>query len=172
MADDEVGETPEPETVDVEQMRRELAAARQQAAGLRTKVKELEPRAEMARQLEEAGKSEVERLTEQHQSALRDLDVARAEAVRFRIAAQHGIGEDDFGQLGVGDEEQITANAVRIAGRNAELAELQAFKAAAEGRQPAPPGRRPVEDLRPGATPAGVESEDDVIYASIYGPQK
>ncbi|NUR24984.1 MAG: hypothetical protein HOV83_03900, partial [Catenulispora sp.] len=72
----------------------------------------------------------------------------------------HGIPADHFDLLGSGTEEEITARAEKLASL-----------IAAQHQPPAPaaPQRRPVEQLRPGATPSGAESEDDVLFAQLFG---
>lgn len=148
----------EQEQPDVSQLpdwaREALNKANREAANYRTKVRELEPRAQLADRLEEASKTEAQRLTERAEAAQRDLEQARAEAVRYRLAAQHGINaEEDLDLLGTGTEEQLTARAERIAAKNAAAL-------AAQLQPPAP--RRSGEALRPGATPSdGRPSEDE-----------
>ena len=127
-------------------------------------VNELKPLADQFRSLEEASKSELQRQTEALEAANRDRDNARAEALRFRVAAEHGIGKDDLDLLGSGDEEQLTARAARVAELRA------AAKAAEAAAKPTP--QRPTENLRPGATPSGRLSEDEALYEQIYGSTK
>lgn len=137
---------------------------------LREKEKELakQPRLtpEQQRQLQEynqlveASKSEAQRQQEAVENAKREADTARAEAIRYKAAATHGISADHFDLLGSGTEEEINARAEKISA-------LVAAQVAAAPT--APPTTRPVEQLRPGATPAGTESEEDVIYATLFG---
>lgn len=124
---------------------------------------------EQQKQLEEydrfvqASKSESQRQAEALEAANRARDVAAAEALRYRVAAEHGIGKDDLGLLGTGTEEQMTANAQRIV-------ELSTPPTSPAPATPAPGGQRPVEQLRPGATPTAAVSEDDANYARLFGP--
>lgn len=124
-------------------------------------VNELKPRAEQFSALEEASKSELQRIRESLEVANRERETARSDARRFRVAAEHGIDKDDLDLLGTGDEEQLTARAVRIA-------DLRKAAAAAETTAQRPP-QRPNEQLRPGATPSGQLNEDDALYEQIYG---
>lgn len=117
--------------------------------------------------LVDASKSEAQRQAEAVANATREAETARAEAVRYRVAATHGIPADHFDLLGSGTEEEIAARAEKIS----TLLAAQAAAAATTPPVGAPPAR-PVEQLRPGATPAGVQSEDDVIFASLFGPPK
>lgn len=152
--------TPEQDESTLPQWARDrLTKANREAAGYRTQVRELEPLAQKAQEAEEAQKTEQQRLTEQLSRAQQDAASAQAETVRYRVAATHGIGADDFDLLGSGTEEEIEARAVKIAAKNA--AALAAGKA--------PGSERPVEQLRPGATPGEPQSDDDVVYTSLFG---
>lgn len=143
-----------------------IAKANKEAANYRTQVAELKPRAEQFAALEEASKSDAQRLQDAATAALQQAQEAQSETLRLRVALKHGISEDDFDLLGSGTEEQIAGRAQRIAG-------LRAAAAAVQNQPPAPtsPSRRPVEQLRPGATPTTQLSEDDQVYAAIFGPQ-
>jgi hypothetical protein len=144
--------------------RESLSKANREAAGYRTQVRELEPLAAKAKELEQAQMTEQQKLSEQLAAERETAAKATAEAIRYRVAATHHIGQEDFDLLGTGTEEEITARAVRIAARNAEIAALQAA--------PRPPSsERPIEQLRPGATPGEPQSEDDVLYAQLFPPQ-
>lgn len=111
--------------------------------------------------LVEASKSDQQRLQEAEAAARRDADTAKSDATALRIAIKHGLGEADIDLLGSGTEEQVNARAQRIA-------DLRA--AAAPGTPTPVPGQRPVEQLRPGATPTDAKTEDDVIYERLFGP--
>lgn len=137
---------------------------------LREKEKELtkQPRltAEQQRQLTEyqqlveASKSEAQRQQEAIEAAKRDAETSRAEATRYKLAATHGIPAEHFDLLGSGTEEEIAARAEKIS----------ALLAMSTTSPPPPPAtRRPVEQLRPGATPGETENEDDVIMAKLFG---
>lgn len=138
--------------------RSELTRARSDAAKYRTKVRELEPAAEKARQLEEAQKTEQQRLEERAATAERERQDALNEVMRYRVAAQHGITADDIDLLGSGSEDQMTAKAQRIAALYAQ-----------QNRTTAPNPSRPVEQLRPGATPTDQKSEEDLLYEQLFG---
>lgn len=78
---------------------------REEAAGYRVKLKEIE----------DAEKSELQKAQEAAEAAQRELSAARAEAARLRIAAKHGIGEDHLDFLTGADEEELEAKAVKLA---------------------------------------------------------
>lgn len=139
-----------------------ISSANSEAAAARVKLRDLEPKAAQFDALEQASKTEAQRLAEAAATATRDAETARAEVIRYKVAAAHSIPVEDFDLLGSGTEEEITARAVKIAAKNA-----------AQVAPPAPgapaPTTRPTETLRPGATPAGSQSEDDVLYHSLFG---
>lgn len=142
-----------------------LQKVQREAQNLRQRV--LTP--EQQKQLEdynalvEASKSEQQRQAEALEAANRARDAAASEALRYRVAAQHGIGTDDLDLLGTGTEEELTTRAQRIVALRTP--------ASAEPPVPAPvPGQRPVEKLRPGATPSTAVSEDDANYDRLFGP--
>jgi hypothetical protein len=146
-----------------------ITKANQEAATYRTKVRELEPQAQKARELEEAQMSEAQKIAERATAAERERDEARAEGLRYKAAATHGIGEDYFDLLGTGDEETISTRAQRVGGLLRENADLKAEVEALRAGKPAPINGRPVEALKPGATPENSQTEDDVLYSSLFG---
>jgi hypothetical protein len=157
-----------PETQDVTSLpqwaRDAISKANGEAAKYRTQVRDLEPKAKQFTALEEASKSETQRLQESVEAANRARDEAAADALRYRIAAEHGIGKDDLDLLGVGDEDALTARATRIAEMRA------ATRSAEEAAAAKPAQQRPTEQLRPGATPSTEQaSDDDRFFESIYG---
>lgn len=109
--------------------------------------------------LVEASKSEAQRQQEALEAANREAETARAEAIRYRAAATHGLSADHFDLLGSGTEEEISARAEKIA----------ALLAAQAGPAATAPPTRPVEQMRPGATPGEAESADDVLYKQLFG---
>ncbi|HEY5201355.1 MAG TPA: hypothetical protein VIJ31_10650, partial [Acidothermaceae bacterium] len=99
-----------------------ITKANSEAAAARIKAKELEPAAAQFAALEEASKTEAQRLAESEATAKREALEARAESARYKVALAHGIPADDFDLLGTGTEEEITARAVKIAAKNAAQA--------------------------------------------------
>lgn len=73
---------------DPEAARKEIEKLRKEAAGYRTKVRDLEPLAQKAKELEDAQKSEQERLSEQLQEARQHVQAFRQRAVRAEVRAQ------------------------------------------------------------------------------------
>lgn len=114
--------------------------------------------------LVEASQTEAERQANVVATANTRAETAEASAIRYKAAATYGVPAEHFDLLGSGTEEEVSARAEKI--RN-----LLAAQAAAAATTPptTPPSTRPVEQLRPGATPGGTDSEDDAIYARLYG---
>jgi hypothetical protein len=166
-------QTPEPNVDTLPEWAREaISKANKEAANYRTRVRELEPQAAKARELEEAQQTEAERIAARATAAERERDEARADGLRYKAAAAHGIGEDYFDLLGSGDEEAIKSRAERVGSlikAQSEIAQLRAEVEALRAGKPVPNGARPIESLRPGATPTDNQSEDDVLYNSLFG---
>lgn len=152
--------------------RESLSKANKEAATYRAKLREVEPLAAKAKELEEAQQTEAERIAARATAAERERDEARAEGLRYKAAATHGISEDYFDLLGTGDEEAIGARAERIGSllkAASEVDQLRAENEALRAGKPVPTSGRPVESLRPGATPSSAVNEDDVLYNSLFG---
>lgn len=116
-----------------------IAKANKEAAGYRARVRELEPKARRADELDEASRTELERAQAAAETARKQAEDAQAEALRTRVALAHGLPADDLDLLGTGDEETLTKRAKRLADLNEKAAKNTA---------------RPGGPLRPGASPA------------------
>jgi hypothetical protein len=164
----------QPEQQDVNSLpqwaRDAITKANREAAGYRTKVAELQPKAEQFTRLEEASKTELQRLQEAQAQTAREAEQAKADAARWQAAALHGIGAEYFDLLGTGTPEELQARAEKLAG----LVKAQQAAAAAAAAPPAPgaPQSRPVEQLRPGATPGQAVDEEELLYQSLFGAPK
>lgn len=72
-------------------------------------------------EFEQANKSEIERIKDRAAVAERERDVARIEGLRFKVAAKHGISEEDAELFLTGtDEETLAKQAQRLADREAD----------------------------------------------------
>lgn len=88
-----------------------LRKANKEAETLRLKLKEYEDR----------DKSDVERQTERVQALEAEAREARTEALRLRVAAKFGIGDEDADLFLTGaDEETLTKQAKRLSDRETE----------------------------------------------------
>lgn len=90
---------------------KELERARKEAATYRTKLREVEPLAERARELEESQKSEQQKLMERAEAAEAERKRLESAVTRLRVAAKNGIPEDLADMLGDGDEPTLEARA-------------------------------------------------------------
>lgn len=116
--------------------------------------------AKRLQEIEDAQKSEQQRLADRQAQIERERDDARAEGLRYKAAATHGISEDYFDLLGTGDAETISSRAERVGGLLRENATLKAEVEALRAGKPAPISGTPVAALKPGATPENVTDEE------------
>lgn len=106
---------------DPEAARKEIERLRREAAGYRTKVRDLEPLARKAKELEDAQKSEAQRLAEQLAAAQESVQVFRQRAVRAEVralaAAEFADPDDAHAFLDldafVGDDGEIDTDRIR-----------------------------------------------------------
>lgn len=98
-------------------------------------------------EVEEAQKTEQQKLTERATTAEQQLAEVQSANARLMAAAAHNIPPELIEFLGAGSEEEINARAEILAER---------LKATA----PAPVNKRPVESLTPGAAPASAKPAD------------
>lgn len=123
---------------------------------LRKEKDELKPLAAKARQLEEAQKSEQEKLQERLTSLEQQHQQATVEAARLKVALSKGLTEVQARRLVGATLEELEADADDL---------LASFK-----QDDPPPNRRPQEKLRPGASPdAEPEPDPSKIADSILG---
>ncbi|WP_030878681.1 hypothetical protein [Streptomyces sp. NRRL S-1868] len=119
-----VEEPPESQTTelwdDPQAARKEIAKLRKEAARYRTRTKDLEPLARRAQELEDAQKSETQRLGEQLTAAQQRLEAVQQRAVRAEVralAASDFADPEDaaaFLDLGayVGEDGDVDADAI------------------------------------------------------------
>lgn len=136
---------------DVEVLRREVEKVRREAAGYRTKLREAEPLAKRARDLEEAQKTEAQKLGDRAAAAEARADKAEAEMLRLTVGADKGLTPAQARRLVGATREELEADAD----------EMIADFAPADPATPKPEAPRPPkEQLRPGATSAVEEPEE------------
>lgn len=134
----------------------EVTKARNEAAGYRTKVRELEPLANKAKELEDASKSDVEKATENLAAAEKRAQEAELRAARAEVAAAKGLTPAQAKRLVGTTQEELEADAD-------ELLEVLGKPATA------PVAGRPKENLRGGGDPtddAGLEETDPAKLAA------
>lgn len=84
-------------------------------AAQKDEIRELKAKAIRLDEIEEAEKSEIERLTESYEKTQFDLKDAQNALVRERIARRHGLPDELADLLPAGDEEQVEAKAKYLA---------------------------------------------------------
>lgn len=85
------GGKPEPEPFDADRAKAKIAKANKEAQSLRQRLKELEPLAAKAKELEDADKSETEKLTERLTAAEKRATEAEQTLLRLQVAAEKGL---------------------------------------------------------------------------------
>ena len=109
--------TDTPETFDAEYVKK----LRAESAKYRTEAKANAKAAEQLAVIEAANKTEAEKAAERLSVLEREATEARAEALRFKIAAKFEVSEEDADLFLTGtDEETMTRQAKRLADRTAE----------------------------------------------------
>lgn len=153
----DVPETPEPDSQDVDSLptwaREQLTKANKEAAKYRTRLREVEPLAVKAKELEESQKSEQQKLAEQLEAAKADGAKATAEMTRLDVALDKAPEKME--------PAQIRRLAKRLSGSTREELEVDAVEMFADFDGPAP-SRRPQERLRPGAASADEPASHDM----------
>ncbi|MFB7473172.1 hypothetical protein [Kitasatospora sp. NPDC056184] len=91
----------------------QLRKARTEAAGYREKLREAEPLVARAKELEEAGKSEAQRLTEALEASKAEAAALRHQVTRAAIVREAGL-TDDLAEFLVGDEAAMRAAAAKL----------------------------------------------------------
>lgn len=142
-----------------EQWEAEIAKLRKESAGYRTKLREAEPIIKQHQEAEEANKSEAQREREARELIQRERDDLLVGYTRLELAAQYNIPPDEIDLIGSGSREEMETIAARLG---------PLF--ASRERTPAPPSNRPVEGLRPGASPEPPKPEDN-SYPAEWGYQ-
>lgn len=125
-------EQPEGKVFDAEYVEK----LRKENAKYRTEAKANADAAKKLAEIEEANKSEAERLSERLAEAEKAAEQARVEALRFRIATKFSISDEDADLFLTGsDEETLTRQAERLASRESDR-KKNGNHAPLQGRQP------------------------------------
>lgn len=104
----------QPEQFDPERAQAKIKKANQEAASLRARLKELEPLAAKAKELEDAGRSELEKLTARAETAERECGEHQAKALRLEVAFEKGLTPAQAKRLVGGSREELEADADEI----------------------------------------------------------
>lgn len=125
---------------------------------LRTRLKAAEPLAKQAQEAADAKKDGEQKAIERAQAAEKREQETLEGYARLELAVQYHIEPEDIDLIGSGTREEMDSRAQRIAAKNAA-----AMKAAP------PPTDRPMESLRPGASPEPPKPADD-SYPESWKP--
>lgn len=127
------------------------------------RLKELEPLAKRAQELEDAQKTETQKLADANRALEDRAKKAELETGRLRVALRKGLTETQVKRLLGSTEEELEADADEL---------LAAFKPG-EAETPPPPatGGRPKEKLRPGAVPDAEPEETDPAKLAAAVPR-
>lgn len=137
----------------------EIQKLRRESAGYRTKLREAEPIVKAHQEREEANKTELQKAQEALAAREREFADLQVGYTRLELAAIHNVPPDDIDLIGSGSREEMEARAARIGALHA-----------ANTKTPSPPSDRPVEGLRPGATPEPPKPVDN-SYPANWGFQ-
>jgi hypothetical protein len=148
---------PEPEWTP-ETAAKAIEKARKDAATYREKLREVEPLAKKAQEAEEANKTEIQRAVERAEAAEKREAEKDLAIYRRDLADEHHIPTNKLHLIGSGSREEMAAIA----------AEIGPLFATSE-KTPPPPSNRPVEGLRPGASPEAPKPADD-SYPAAWAP--
>lgn len=140
-----------------------LKKANAEAASYRTKVRELEPLAKKARDLEDASKTETEKAAERLTAAERRAQEAELRALRLEVAAEKGLTPAQARRLVGTSKEELEADADEL---------LDTFAPGGDdGTKPRTPSR-PAERLRPlrsGATAEDTPADGNDWFRRFVG---
>lgn len=151
-------EAEEPKTpLTPDQYEAQLAKLRKENASWRVKLREAEPIIKAHEEAEEANKTELQREREAREALQRERDELQTGYARLELAAQYNVSPDNIDLIGSGSREEMEGRASR----------LGAMSSAAPTP---PPSNRPVEGLRPGASPEPPKPADDSYPASWRPP--
>lgn len=97
--------------------------------------KDLKAKAAKFDEIEQANQTELEKASSKTATAEKERDDARAEALRLRVAAKHGITEEDADLFLTGtDEDTLTKQAKRLTDRESERKTTHGNRVPNEGR--------------------------------------
>lgn len=133
-----------------------IGELREENKSWRKKYGEAEPIIKAHEAAEEAAKTDLERATERAAA----IEKANNELVREVVAKTYGVPDEDLDFLGSGTREEMEAKGARY----------QARFATTTAATPPPPSDRPVESLRPGASPTP-PAAPDTSYPESWRPK-
>lgn len=150
---------PDTESFDETRFQKALSKKNSENSNLRKRLAELEPLAAKAKELEDAGKSEAERLTERATSAEERADKTEAALLRLQVALEKALPADEV--------RRLTSTARRLVGTTKEELEedaddlLASFASKDTKSSTSRVPGRPKEKLRGGGDPDEPVEETD-----------
>lgn len=108
------GDDKQSDELSPEALRKALEKARKEAAGYRTKVRELEPLASKAKELEDAGRTELEKLTARAETAERERGELEGRALRLEVAFEKGLTPQQAKRLVGANRDELEVDADEI----------------------------------------------------------
>jgi hypothetical protein len=142
---------------DEDKAKAKIAKANREAANLRKRLKELEPKAKKADELENEKKSESERLTEAKTKLEREASEAKQDAMRMRVALKKGLSETQAKRLVGETEEDLEADADELLDSFKPKEDDETQEDESTKKKPS----RPRERLKPGTAPSAEPDETD-----------
>lgn len=105
-----------------------------------TRAKENSKAAARLKEIEDAQKSDAEKAAERIATLEQQATAAQRDALRFKVAAKHGIGDEDADLFLTGaDEATLTKQAERLAGRSDASTAKTRLRVPREGTHPGDP---------------------------------
>lgn len=118
---------------------------KQKAREQEKRAKENAGAAKRLAEIEDAQKSEAEKVADRLRELESEVESARRDALRFKVASKYGIGDEDVDLfLTASDEETLTKQAERLSGRRSDERKT-GNHVPREGRTPTEP---PEDELR------------------------
>lgn len=143
--------TPEKYEAEIQKLRRE-------SAGYRTKLREAEPLVKAAQDAEESNKTEIQKAIDRASQAEQTLAERETAFNQLDLIVRYNLDPEDSEFIGSGSREEMEDRAQRLAAR-----------VGSPKPHTAPPSDRPVEGLKPGASPEPPKPPDD-SYPAAWTP--
>lgn len=150
------------EEFDVDRAKAKIAKANAEARNLRERLKAAEEKAKRFDEIEDAERSEVERLTKQLAEMQEKAQEADLRAMRAEVAQEKGLTAAQAKRLVGGSLEELAADADEL---------LETFMPQ-EGTGGTPPSGKPVEALRSGGDPTEEPIELDPARLAESVPRR
>ncbi|MFT4202186.1 hypothetical protein [Gordonia sp. (in: high G+C Gram-positive bacteria)] len=142
-------------------VRKKLDKVQREAQNLRSRLKDQEPLVAAAQEAERKNMSDLDRQKAENA----DLQQLLAQRDTELLAARYQLTDEDIEFIGEGSFEEKEARAKKFAAR------VQSASTPVEDDPAKPPTRRPVESLKPGASPTPPPAVDNSYPAHWVTPK-